>query len=1589
MRELLIALGLFVVGMVLLSGFSSMSSAVSLNKNTNSSGILYIALQQDMANYNYFNIPTNTVWKADIIGWGWDALYTMDENGEMVPYLAQNATFYPSNLTLIVHIRQGVYFVWPGNGTPAYELTAKDVVFSYFAERYGTTVSGSAFTTPFDDQEYGYVTYYEMLRHVKFIDNFTVEFTMYQSYGEFFMGTMSIPIIPWKIWKNHLTVTGLPYDNNTKPPVVNPNGSTNGVVNTQWTGSPLATMGTSNYYYAGGVQNSYEIIKLNKYFWGKNYVTPSGYSVYPRNVTEIYFKIYTTLDTAILALQTGDVDYIAWSIPGSYVPELKSNPNINLFYSPNNGYFYLAFNMAQQPMNYLAFREAVSHLIDKNTIVQDYMAGLGQPGDSTEPPFFTAWYNSSVVRYPYSPSNASYILNTSGFPIGPNGWRMMPNGQPMPPITILTPPADYDPIRVKVGEALAYKMSQIGINAVAKAQDFNTLVALMSAYQYQMLTLGWSLSLDPIGNLADIFGMNVPNNYEAFWPSNYTNPNFPNIKTLADNQTSQLAWQFNDVINKALTTFNPSQQIYYTKWAQGILSEAIPVNVLYYSINIEATLNVWTGWFSWEGSIYNIYSLANLHMYSVPTGQSGTTVIQQKVGNIVYPKQVESINAVIIGSQKVLINQPGFGISTSASSVPISVLVTNNFGLPVPNAYVKLTQYGNGSVIIGSSSGYTNMNGMFTTYITGSVPGFLTLKANVSYSNMSASAIQQIEVVQFVPNILFITASVSTPSLMPGETTLVKVKAVNQYGKPVSGANISIASNLIGFGNIYPLYNYTNANGIATFVYSAPSVSEMKNTYANRNLEGKLFISAKAPGYTVENQISLTVFDYNPYPSNWDQIHIIGATNYFVNQNDLKTTVEVQAVNINGNPISGMKIGISASNSTYIENYTYGITNLFGYTNITITFKPGLKTAGISITFIDSSEYLISDSLTIAYVNGVTPTNLYGGYISLYNTNTGMNSNFVNVNEKMHAFVVHLFNSYNMPVNGTIPIGFIVTASTTGSLLGLYDPNWTTNYSGTGIPQGYMNSLWELVGINLNTTYMGILPTMSGVFESQLDNQIEDPYLGSTASDYVLYGYGIYVDDSYITNGVGTFYLPGLVSPLMDTKIDLYAIPYAYAYYPYTSGIYPPGVIANGNFYIMGSEYLTNQIVVQRAMDVRIAIINVNNSFGFSGGSINVYAQLVNATDTPQVNQSLSFYSKLFVPNPSFINFVLPFGNLGIQPVYTYTTNSNGMVYATLPLKGTTSLLQDAMYVGWNYMPAYPKPTAQNAWGIASIVQGINIIVVPYQGLLYVSSNVYTLPYNSTAILTINAYDQYGNPLSKSQISVTSSTGNVIGSGLTNNIGETTYYITPVNTTVNGNPFTIDTVIIKLSGNVFGGVYYLTLVSYAPQPSAQYINLMPSQVLTNSSYTIKGMIWAPSGIKNVVLYLDNPMNPFNVTYTEISPGIYQWYANVSGFYSGLNAVFLNLTDNNNVNIIVPEFFYYQPSQYATVADLNNTVTKISQSLTNTSENVKSTISSAQGSMNTAISVSILALILAIVAIVLAFRKPKKPETTSTGGNQTS
>ncbi|MGC9138507.1 MAG: ABC transporter substrate-binding protein [Thermoplasmata archaeon] len=1552
------------VAIVFISGFSAMSHGAVTPSQTGK-GILYLGQPDDITNFNYFDVASNTNWKADVLAWSFESLFIQDFDGSTIPLLAQNYTLNlsnPNQPVVTVHIRQGVYFIYPINGTPAYELTAKDVVFSYFALRYGTLYSGALMTIPFDDNNDGVVEYNEMLHHVKFIDNWTVQFTMRQVYGNFFLMTMNVPIIPWKIWANHLKADGIPGDNQST--VVNPNGSTAGIIDTSWNSDPLATTGTGSYYYSGGVTGSYRIESLNTNYWGKNFITPAGYRIYPQNVTELFYKIYTTTDTTILALESGEIDYSLTGITPGYVATLSQDPQVTVYKSPSTWYYYLEFNEAMRPFNDINFRHAISYLLDKTTIVQSFLGGLGMAGDSPVPPYYTAWYNSSVVRYPFDVATASAILNASGYKIGPDGWRLMPDGTPMPQITIIAPPADYDPVRIKTADYLASEMRAIGINAQSKAIAVPTLVADEATYNYQMLILGGNGAPDPITHMADLFSINGFYNTCAFWPSNYTNPYYPNIKSLADNQTSAYALKFQNVMTKALTTFDVSSQIYYAKWAQGIITEAVPWNFLYYRVGISAFSNSWSGWIVWQGSVFNIFSLANLHKGAVSGIGSGTTT-QQSVGPIIYPPTTEFLVSQIYGPSKVFVPQSQLNVPSSLTTVPVYVTVTDNNGIPVPDAYVNITS-SNANVKLSSSSGITNSAGIFTVYVSGVSPGFSTLNAFVQYKSMNVTSKFVIQSVQYVPNILYMNAVASKPSLQGGQNTTISVTVTDEYGNPVPGANVSVAVNQLGYGSITPYYAITDSNGSAKFLFTAPSSTELATKYLNMHLQSKILLNVSKPGYSYSNLVTINLVTYNPNPSSWITTHIVGASKYFVNQTSLSTVITVQALNAQNNPVANISITATPSNSTYISGITPGITNSTGYANVTVTFKPGLKTTVISLKIWNTSNvYSAGSSISIGYLNGAPPSNMFAGYIDFYDGVTNATTNFVtiaggNAGDRM---VVHLFGPNNMPVSGSIPVGVVLTAAPEGSLLGFIDPAWTNASS------YYFDTFWEYVGLNINTTYMGYLPPTSGVFISQLDNRVADPVLArwlgvttnTTAFDYVYYGYGIYLNNSYVVNGTGTYKVISgdAGSPLVDRISNVYVVPYAYTYYPQTQGIYPPGVLVNGNFYMQGTEYIASQLVVQRAPDYRIALFTVNNPYGFAGGKISVTATLYNSNDQPVPNTKVWFYSK-FGASPARISA---------------TTNANGTATGQVSLIKTTGVGVYDLFVYWN--------KGSNAWGISSIPESSQIVIVPYQANVFAAASATSVVYGSSVQVAARVVDANGNPIPGITISGTGSTGLVTGPTKTDSSGNAVFTVIPTTGIVTGTPYVIDTVSIKATGPVYsGGVYTVTIIAYSTSPTITVTSLIPNQIVTTSSYYVNGTVWDPSGIKSVTLYLNNPANSFSVTLTNGTNGQRMFSESLTGFYSGLNAVFVSVTNNNNVTTVLPVFFYYQPVTYVSSGYFNST---LSGKLGSLSSQLNHTLAGYFGSTMgyVALVLEIIAFIVAIVALALSMRKPKQPEVKQT------
>ena len=1197
---------------VLISGFSSAANAATPKANT-SGGVLKIAIRYDMPNFNYFDMSSNTVWKSDVIGWNFEGLMGIDYDGSAYPLLAERVDFDSNTLTATIHLRHNVTF---HDGTP---MTARDVIFSYCALRGDTTVSGTKFTIPFDDNNDGRVSFDEIQNHIKYVDNYTITISAKQPYNYFFRGTLGIPIIPEHVWKAHLVDSG-----DGQGTAVDEHGYTHGIIDTSWNNDPAATIGTGPWMYSGGVRDSYRVEKPYDGYWGKDFKTPDGYPRWNSNISEMIFKVYSNADNAILALQSGDVDYIAWSISPNTVAMLKEDPNIRLHYLPDKGYFYLAFNEKQEPVNYIAFRHAVSHVIDKQTAVQDYLGGFGQTGDSVEPPFFSAWYNASVQHYPYDINIARKILDgykvvaDNGFveqdpawnevfkDVNGDGWRDLPDGSPMQPITLFTPPADYDPVRIKVGQEIAQNLRSVGVNIQAKPVDFDTLVAYMQSYNYVMLELGWLLSDDPVGNLADIFGTHSAQNNWGWWNASDPNPYYVNSggvqNTRGDNMSQDYATLFDNVINKAMTTFNVDQQIKYTKWAQDIIAKATVVNVLYYRLNVIATRNSWSNWVEEGGTVFNTFSL-------------GLLTPNNSWGNIKVHLLITMPNQMLVGD-----------------NVTAKVTVINGEGMILKNAEVNIST-SSSAISIYPKSGKTDANGVFYFHIKG-------MSSDMGYINVTAQYNGSLGWNEELVNVYGVSALsarvyASKMSLSPGEESNLTVSVVDQDGNPVEGANVSVDTEVVGYGSVTPTSAITDSNGVATFTYHAPTAADMDGKYKNMHTIGKLVFHVSKSGYEYSNTPMLQLITYNDNPSDWHIYRVINASTYTVSPTiGYSTTIYVKAMQPDGTPLANEYIPVKYSDQSYIKDGPNAIeTNATGIAKLTVTFNSGMDTKPIYIDFTNTSLLnVVSDRVDILYYDGYSmpSTELYGGLIQI-------NTSFILEKNSKTPVKVYLYDKDGNPAgeNSKIPLAVVVSGTTDGQLLNLFDyTNYNNSQSDPGKYNAWFNSAWYYTGIGIYTPYDNI--ATSGDFIGHANNT-PNPYDGGL-STFDETG----VVPGNLTNGSYTFYLQDAMSSYRDLRFNIYVIPYGDIY------LY----IANPNwdyyqFNITGMQVLHTQGVVSRAMKILIANMSADVAVK-SNTHFNVTAKVLNESNSGVYNVKVKAYNNVKSWKAEF------------NPVYN-TTNNDGI----------------------------------------------------------------------------------------------------------------------------------------------------------------------------------------------------------------------------------------------------------------------------------------------------------------------------------------
>ena len=130
-------------------------------------------------------------------------------------------------------------------------------------------------------------------------------------------------------------------------------------------------------------------------------------------------RIMPNVEASVGALKSGEINFLS-DYTGD--PELlkdlaKSNPNIEVSEALDLGFKFIAYNERRPPFDNLAFRQALSAVIDRKLLAEDAWGNAAEPSNSWISPALAVWHDKGIVdRVPGGDvAAAQKILQDAGF----------------------------------------------------------------------------------------------------------------------------------------------------------------------------------------------------------------------------------------------------------------------------------------------------------------------------------------------------------------------------------------------------------------------------------------------------------------------------------------------------------------------------------------------------------------------------------------------------------------------------------------------------------------------------------------------------------------------------------------------------------------------------------------------------------------------------------------------------------------------------------------------------------------------------------------------------------------------------------------------------------------------------------------------------------------------------------------------------------------------------------------------------------------------------------------------------------------------
>jgi peptide/nickel transport system substrate-binding protein len=372
-----------------------------------------------------------------VAGLIYNGLVKYDGDLNLVGDLAESWKVSPDGLTITFKLRRDVK--WQ-DGTP---FTARDVMFTY-----------QVMIDPKTPTAYG--GDYKQVKKAEVLDDYTFQVTYPKPFAPA-LGSWTLAILP-----RHL------------------------LEGKDITKSPLARrpVGTGPYKFEEWRAGDKIMLSYNPdYFEGRPYLNGYIYLVKP------------DLATMFLELKAGNIDRMGLT-PLQYKRQTaydKFQRHFNKYKYVSFSYTYLGYNQEDQRFADRRVRQALTHAINKQEIVEGVLLGLGQ--EATGPYKPGTWFsNPDVPRFDYNPEKAKALLADAGW--HPNSQGILEkDGKPFE-FTILT--NQGNDLRVRTGEIIQRRLQDVGIVVKLRTVEWAAFIKeFIDKGRFEAVLLGWTTGQDP------------------------------------------------------------------------------------------------------------------------------------------------------------------------------------------------------------------------------------------------------------------------------------------------------------------------------------------------------------------------------------------------------------------------------------------------------------------------------------------------------------------------------------------------------------------------------------------------------------------------------------------------------------------------------------------------------------------------------------------------------------------------------------------------------------------------------------------------------------------------------------------------------------------------------------------------------------------------------------------------------------------------------------------------------------------------------------------------------------------------------------